>query len=119
MGRADSHSTEIGFGFPTGKPADGDPWCVALDHLDAALTTQVEVETALDDAEEVLSVGVLVGGDTAVEPADAAVHGFLHASVVGRRGLDDVVELHDDVGADGVLEGDGVFGGEEPGVALV
>jgi hypothetical protein len=35
--------------------------------------------------------------------------------VVGGGRGDDVVELHDYVGADGVLQGDGVFGGEEPG----
>ena len=68
----------------------------------------------MDDAEEVLAFGFLVGGDAAVEPADGALHGFFHAGMVGGSGYYDVVELHDDVGADGVLEGDGVFGCEKP-----
>lgn len=57
---------------------------------------------------------MFVGGYAAVQPADGAVHGFLHAGVVGRGGSDDIVELHDYVGADGILQGDGVFGCEEP-----
>lgn len=58
-------------------------------------------------------------GDAAVEPADGAEHGFAHAGGVGGGGHEDVVELHDYVGADGVLEADGVFGGEEHGGAVV
>ena len=55
-----------------------------------------------------------MGGDAAVEPADGAVHGFTHAKSIRGGGDDDVVELHYYVGADGVLEGDGVFGSKEP-----
>jgi hypothetical protein len=69
----------------------------------------------LDDAEEVLGRRVGMGGDAAVEPADGAGGGFLDAGVVGGGGGDYVVELHDDVRADGVLERDGMFWGEEPG----
>lgn len=58
-------------------------------------------------------------GDAAVEPADGALHGFAHARCVGGGGGDDVVELHDDVAADGVLQGDGVLGGQEHGGAVV
>lgn len=58
-------------------------------------------------------------GDAAVEPADGAEHGFAHAGGVGGGGDEDVVELHDYVGADAVLEADGVFGGEEHGGAVV
>ena len=60
-----------------------------------------------------------MGSDAAVEPADGAAHGCFHAAGVGRGGGDDVVELHDDVAADGVLEGDGVLGGEEHGGCVV
>lgn len=56
-----------------------------------------------------------MGDDTSVKPSDRAFHGFLHARVVRGGGLDDVVELHHDVGADGVLERHGVFRGEKPG----
>lgn len=69
----------------------------------------------MNDAEEVLTVRVLVRGDAAVKPADGALHGFVHTDGVGGGGDDDVVELHYYVGADGVLERDGVFGGEKPG----
>ena len=58
-------------------------------------------------------------GDTAIEPADGTQHGFAHASVIGRGCYEDVVELHYYVAADGVLEGDGVFGGEEHGRSVV
>jgi hypothetical protein len=43
---------------------------------------------------------------------------FVDAGVVRGGCGDDVVELHDYVGADGVLEGDGVFGGKEPGIGV-
>jgi hypothetical protein len=56
-----------------------------------------------------------VGGDAAVEPADGALRCFGDAGGVRGGCRNYVVELHDDVGADGVLEGDGVFRGEEPG----
>jgi hypothetical protein len=42
------------------------------------------------------------------------VRSFFDAGVVGGGGGYDVVELHDDVGADGILERYGVFRGEEP-----
>jgi hypothetical protein len=42
------------------------------------------------------------------------VRGFFDAGVVGRGGGDDIVELHDDVRADRVLEGDGMFRCEKP-----
>src|SRR5258708_33981098 len=57
---------------------------------------------------------MLVGGDAAVQPADGAMHGFGHAREVGRGRGYYVVQLHDDVGADGVLQSYGVFRGEEP-----
>ncbi|KFY35663.1 hypothetical protein V494_05722 [Pseudogymnoascus sp. VKM F-4513 (FW-928)] len=84
-----------------------------------AFTTHVQIKPALDNTEEVLGLGLGVRGDAAVEPADGAEHGFAHALGVGGGGHEDVVELHDDVGADGVLEADGVFGGEEHGGAVV
>ena len=49
--------------------------------------------------------------DAAVKPADGALHGFAHTEGISGGGDDDVVELHDYVGADSVLERDGVFGG--------
>ena len=91
--------------FAAAQPADRNARRVARDHRFAALAAQVEVEPALDDAEEVLGRGVGVAGDAAVEPADGAVHGFGHAREVGGGGLNYVVELHDDVAADAILEG--------------
>jgi hypothetical protein len=58
----------------------------------------------LDDAEKVLPIRVLVSGDTSVEPSHATFHRLLHPSMIGRCGLDDIVELHDDVRADGILK---------------
>lgn len=111
-GTCNVHFAEIGFGFASGEAADGDAGRVALGHFATAVPAHVEVEAALDDAEQVLSVRVLVGGDAPVEPSDAAFHGLLHARVIGRGGLDDIVELHDDVRADGVLQIDRVLRGE-------
>jgi hypothetical protein len=62
---------------------------------------------------------VLMGLYAAVEPAHRALHGLLHARVVGRGGGNHVVELHHDVGADRVLQRDGVLGREEHGGAVV
>ena len=47
------------------------------------------------------------------------MHGFLDPGVVGRGGGNHVVELHHDVRADGVLEGDGMLGSEEHGRLVV
>lgn len=58
-------------------------------------------------------------GDAPIEPADGALHGFAHAGGIGGGGDEDVVELHHDVGADGVLKGHGVFWGQEHGRAVV
>lgn len=114
-----------------GETADCDPGGVAFYHLFAALATHVEIEPALDDAEEVLALCVTGAGvgaerigfevlfDTPVEPADGAVHGVLHALLVGGGGGDHIIELHDDVGADGVLEVDGVLGGEQHRSSIV
>lgn len=82
------------FLLSTTEPPNGDTRGVPRDHLGSAFTPEVKVEAALDDAEEVLAVGVLVGFYAAVEPADGAVHGFGHAGEVGGGRGDDVVELH-------------------------
>ena len=117
--------------FTTGKSTDGDTGGVALHHLFAALAAHLEVEAALDDAEEVLTLGVAGAGgggewvglevlvNAAVKPAHRAVHGVAHSLFVGRGSRNHVVELHDDVGADGVLEVDGVLGCEEHGGSVM
>ena len=68
----------------------------------------------MNDAEKILRFGFLVGGNAAIKPSDRTFHRFFHSCYVGRGGGDDVVQLHDYVGADAVLEGYGVFGCEKP-----
>jgi hypothetical protein len=114
------HDAAVGvLGFPARQAANGNAGRVSSHHLGGALSPQIEIEAALYDAEEILLLGLLVGVDAAVEPADGALHGLLHAGVVGRGGGNHVVELHHDVGADGVLQGDGVLGREQHGRAVV
>ena len=57
------------FRFPARKSPDGDPRRVSLGHFLTAGFPQLEVKAALDDAEEVLGLGVFVGCYAAVEPA--------------------------------------------------
>ena len=74
------------FRLPAGQATNGDPRCVSLGHFLAAGFPQLEVKAALDNAEEVLGVGVLVGCYAAVEPAYRSFHGFAHAGFVGGGG---------------------------------
>ena len=53
-------------------------------------------------------------GDAAVEPANRALHSFLHTCRVGGGGRNNVVELHNNVGAYRALDGHGVFRREKP-----
>lgn len=92
-----SHFAKIGLCLTTRETANGYARSVSLDHLLAALSSHFQVEPSLDDAEEVLLLGILVCGDASVKPAYGSFHGLLHAGVVGRGCLDDIVELHHDV----------------------
>jgi hypothetical protein len=83
------------------------------------LPSQVKVQAALDDTEEVLALWVFMGFDTAIKPAHRALHSFLHTRVVGRGGDNDIVELHHDVGANRVLQRHGVLRGKQHGRAVV
>jgi hypothetical protein len=106
-------------GFSARKASYGNAWRVSCDHLGRALPPHLQVQTALDNAEEILLFRVLVRLNAAVEPAHRTLHGLLHAGVVGRGGDNHIVKLHHDVGADGVLQGHGVLGGEQHGAAVV
>lgn len=74
------------FRFPARQSPNGDPGRVSLGHFLTAGFPQLEVKAALDDAEEVLGLGFLVGCYAAVEPAYRSFHGFAHAGFVGRGG---------------------------------
>ena len=77
-----------------------DAWCISRNHLGGTFFPHVQVQATLYDTEKVLSVWVLMRLHAAVKPAYRAFHGFLHTRVVGRGRCDNVVELHDYVGAD-------------------
>jgi len=77
-----------------------DAWCISRNHLGGTFFPHVQVQATLNDTEKVLSVWVFMRLYAAVKPAYRAFHGLLHTRVVGRGGCDNVVELHDYVGAD-------------------
>jgi hypothetical protein len=110
---------ELGFRLTTAEASDGDAWSIPSDHLLGAFFSQLEIEAALDDAEEILAFWFLVSGYAAIEPSNRSVHGFFDPLMVWRSCCNHVVELHDDVGADGVLERDGMLWGEKHGCAIV
>ena len=64
---------------------------------------QLLLESALDDAEERLGGGAFVGLETSDRPAVGTVGGFLGLVGVGRM-PDGLVEGHDDVGVNGMLD---------------
>ena len=68
----------------------------------------------MNDAKQVLLLRILVSGDAPIKPTDRTIRGFLDPGVIRRGGLDDVVQLHDDVGTYRVLERHGVFRCEQP-----
>ena len=70
------------FRLSTGQATNSDPRCVSLGHFLTADFPQLEVKAALDDAEEVLGIGVFVGCYAAVEPAYRSFHGFAHTGFV-------------------------------------
>lgn len=100
----DLHFAEIVFGLSAGQATNSNPWRVSLDHLLTALPPHLQIKAALDDTKEILPVGIFMRCNTSVEPSYRALHRFLHPLVVRRRRLDDIVELHDNVGADRVLK---------------
>lgn len=65
----------------------------------------------LHNGENALLVVTLVRFQAAVQPPDGAVHGLLDARSRRRR-LDHIVQLHHDVSADGVLDGNGMLGSQ-------
>ncbi len=73
------------------------------------LRAQVRVDPALDDAKEGLVVP-FPGGQAALGPAVSPLHGEFAVSVV--VGVGALVEGHDDIRPQVLLDGDGFFGGE-------
>lgn len=112
------HFAKVCLCFTTGESTNGDTRRISLDHFNGALSPEFEIKSALNDAKQVLLLGVLVGNDAPIKPSDGAIRGFFDPGVIRRCGLDDVVQLHDDVGANRVLEGHGVFWSEQPGEAM-
>ena len=88
----------------TAQAADSDARCVALDHLLAAFPSQLEIESALDDAEEVLRLHILMSRNTSIKPPHGAMHGLGHALMIWRGRCNDIVQLHDNVTANTILE---------------
>lgn len=107
--RLNVHSAEIRLGLAAGEPADGNPGSIPLYHLFTALPAQLEVESALDDTEQILFLRILVRDDAPIEPAHRPLHGLLHARPVRRGRLDHIVQLHHDIRADRILQGHGMF----------
>lgn len=117
--RGGLHSAVVHLALPTAQPPNRNPRSVPLHHLSAALSPHLQIQPALNNAEEVLNIRPAMRSDAAVQPADGAEHGLADAGAVGRGGDHDVVQLHDDVAADRVLQRDGVLGREQHGAVVV
>ncbi len=102
----DSHVTKSVLRLAPTQPSNRHPRRIPPRHLLTARLPHLEIQPSLDDAEQILRLRVPVSGDAAVEPADRALHGFPHTLLVWGRGGNDIVELHDDVAADGILQRD-------------
>lgn len=77
------HFTVGIFRFTTGEPSNGDSGRIPCDHIFAASLAELEVETALNDTEEVLRVRIFMSRNTAVKPPNRADHCFLNARRIG------------------------------------
>ena len=97
--------------FSHGEPAEGIPVETDLPQRRRAPFPQVGIHPPLDDAEERLSLpamGILAPS----RPAGRHLHGSGHIPVFRRiRGT--VIKTHDDVGAQGLLDGDGTLRGDD------
>mmetsp|Transcript_26404 Transcript_26404/g.70132 ORF Transcript_26404/g.70132 Transcript_26404/m.70132 type:complete len:386 (+) Transcript_26404:194-1351(+) len=103
------HAPERVLGFTTTQASDRVARKVALDHLLQGRLTQVRIQVALDNAEEVLAVRFPVRRDAAIDPSKRPVRRLLDPVHVGDRGRNDVVQSHDDVTTDGILRLDGLL----------
>jgi hypothetical protein len=99
------HFAERVLGLATAQTPNGNSGRVALDHLFAALLPQLQVESTLDDAKQILAFWFGMSSNAAVQPADGPQHCLSHALYVWRSGGNDIVELHHDVASDTVLKG--------------
>eukprot|EP00760_Papus_ankaliazontas_P015013 PhM_4_TR16236/c0_g1_i1/m.98587 len=97
------------FCFSAAESADCVPRAVPLDHLVETAPAEVQVRAALDDAEQLLLLCVLVGGDAAVEPADGTQHSLLQPRP-RREDVHNVIELHHNIAPKSVLYAHRVFG---------
>lgn len=54
------HLTVLFLRLATRQTTYGNTWCISCDHLFAALPPQIQIETSLDDAEQILRFWLLV-----------------------------------------------------------
>ena len=52
-------------------------------------------------------------GNAAVQPSYAAFHGLTHSFRIWGGGHKDIIELHDDIAANRILQSYGMLGGKE------
>lgn len=104
--RREAHNfPEVVFALAARQSADSEASNVPLRQSFRALLSQLRLEPALYNREDRLIVVPAVCLEAPVDPSDGPLHRFLH-SRTRRGGFHDVVELHDDVGTDGVLQVD-------------
>ena len=99
-----SHFAEVLFSLPARKASYRNPGRVSLYHFTTAVPPHFQVEPALDDAKQVLSFWVFVRCDASIEPSDRTFHGFFHAYMIWGCRLYYIVELHNDIGTNRVLQ---------------
>ncbi len=79
---------------------------------------ELRFKSSLYDSKEVLVLCAFVSSDAAIQPAYAPLHGLLHSLPCGQH-MDDIIQLHDDVSANGVLYSDGLLRSEKHFAAVV
>ena len=77
-----SHFAEVFLRFTARETSYGDAWRASLDHFMAALLPHFQVQSTLNDAEQVLLFRVFMCCDASVEPSDGTFHGFFHAYMI-------------------------------------
>mmetsp|Transcript_2869 Transcript_2869/g.6867 ORF Transcript_2869/g.6867 Transcript_2869/m.6867 type:complete len:428 (+) Transcript_2869:2187-3470(+) len=95
---------ELIFRFSTRQSTDRVAWQVSFYQLVTAAGSKLKIKASLHYPEEILLLGLLVSCDAAIDPSERAVHGFLHSCGIWRSAADHVVQRHDDVGSNLVLQ---------------
>eukprot|EP01116_Phalansterium_solitarium_P014010 TRINITY_DN31500_c0_g1_i1.p2 TRINITY_DN31500_c0_g1~~TRINITY_DN31500_c0_g1_i1.p2 ORF type:complete len:135 (+),score=3.62 TRINITY_DN31500_c0_g1_i1:553-957(+) len=102
------HSPKPVFRFPARQSADRVARQVPRDQTIETDLAQPLVKSTLDNAEQIVTFGMNVRGQTPVNPPQGAMAGFFH-SRPSYGAAHDIVQCHNNVGPDLSLHLDGFF----------